>query len=77
MCSPRSSRLGAHLRLRFKAPDGSSAGAIAFRVQEQPLGEALQARRGREVHAVGSLQVDRWGGRERVDLRLVDIADPA
>ncbi len=67
----------AHLRLRFKAPDGSSAGAIAFRVQEQPLGEALLSRRGREVHAVGSLQVDRWGGRERVDLRLVDIADPA
>ena len=66
----------AHLRLRFKAPDGASAGAIAFRVQGQPLGDALLARRGREIHAVGSLQVDRWGGRERVDLRLVDIADP-
>jgi hypothetical protein len=26
------------------------------------------------VHLLGSLQVDRWGGRERVDLRIVDIA---
>ncbi len=51
----------AHLRLRFKAPVGSGAGAIAFRVQEQPLGEALLSRRGREVHAVGSLQVRSLG----------------
>ncbi|MFM9974760.1 MAG: single-stranded-DNA-specific exonuclease RecJ [Beijerinckiaceae bacterium] len=66
----------AHLRVRFRGSDGVTAQGIAFRAQGQPLGDALLARKGRNVHLAGSLQVDRWGGRERVDLRLVDIADP-
>jgi single-stranded-DNA-specific exonuclease len=65
----------AHLRLKCRAADGSTAGGIAFRSQGQPLGDALQARRGKAVHLLGSLSTDRWGGRERVDLRLVDLAD--
>jgi single-stranded-DNA-specific exonuclease len=64
----------AHLRLRFRSGDGATAGGIAFRAQGQPLGEALQANRGQVVHLLGSLQVDRWGGRERVDLRVIDVA---
>jgi single-stranded-DNA-specific exonuclease len=66
----------AHLRLRLRAPDGATVSAIAFRAQGQPLGDGLAARRGAPVHAVGCLQIDRWGGRERVDLRLIDAADP-
>jgi len=65
----------AHLRLRLRAPDGTAAGGIAFRAQGQPLGDALLARRGRAIHLVGCLQIDRWGGRERVDLRVIDAAD--
>jgi single-stranded-DNA-specific exonuclease len=64
----------AHMRVRFRASDGTSAQGIAFRSQGQPLGEALLANRGKTVHLLGSLQVDRWGGRERVDLRIVDLA---
>jgi single-stranded-DNA-specific exonuclease len=64
----------AHMRVRFRSADGSSAQGIAFRAQGQPLGDALMANRGKTVHILGSLQVDRWGGRERVDLRIVDIA---
>ena len=67
----------AHLRFRCRAADGSTAGGIAFRAQGQPLGEALEARRGKSAHLLGSLSTDRWGGREKVDLRLVDLADPA
>jgi single-stranded-DNA-specific exonuclease len=63
-----------HLRLRFRSGDGATAGGIAFRAQGQPLGDALQASRGKTVHLLGSLQVDRWGGRERVDLRVIDVA---
>ena len=65
---------GAHLRLRLKAPDGAMLDAIAFRCLGQPLGDALLAARGRAVHVAGTLSVDRWGGRERVQLRVVDGA---
>jgi single-stranded-DNA-specific exonuclease len=64
----------AHLRFRFRAGDGSSGQGIAFRAQGQPLGDGLVKLRGRRAHLLGSLQVDRWGGRERVDFRLVDAA---
>jgi single-stranded-DNA-specific exonuclease len=66
----------AHLRFRARSGDGATIQGIAFRVQGQPLGDALISRKGKSVHLAGNLQVDRWGGRERVDLRLVDIADP-
>jgi single-stranded-DNA-specific exonuclease len=65
----------AHLRLRARSGDGSVAEAIAFRAQGQPLGEGLLRLKGRRAHLLGSIQVDRWGGRERVDLRLVDAAE--
>jgi single-stranded-DNA-specific exonuclease len=64
----------AHLRLRFRAGDGSTVQGIAFRAQGQPLGEGLQRLRGKKAHLAGTVQVDRWGGRERADLRLVDAA---
>jgi single-stranded-DNA-specific exonuclease len=63
-----------HLRLRFKAADGAALDGIAFRCLGQPLGDALIAARGRAVHVAGTLSIDRWGGRERVKLRVVDAA---
>lgn len=63
-----------HLRLTLAAGDGSTLGAMAFRSAGQPLGLALTALRGQPVHAAGTMMVDRWGGRERVSLRLVDVA---
>ncbi len=47
---------------------------MAFRAANQPLGRALLQGRGREVHAAGTLALDRWNGVERVQLRLLDIA---
>jgi single-stranded-DNA-specific exonuclease len=65
---------GAHVRLRLKAPSGAMLDAIAFRCIGQPLGDALIRRRGEAIHAVGTLSVDRYGGRERVQMRLLDAA---
>ena len=40
----------------------------------KPVGNALLANRGRNVHAAGTLSIDRWNGEERVQLRLTDMA---
>jgi single-stranded-DNA-specific exonuclease len=65
---------GAHTRVRLRASDGSTIGAIAFRAAGQRLGAALAASRGQSVHAAGTLCMDQWNGSERVQLRLVDVA---
>jgi single-stranded-DNA-specific exonuclease len=64
----------AHTRVRLRASDGSTIGAIAFRAAGQRLGAALAASRGQSVHAAGTLGMDQWNGSERVQLRLVDVA---
>jgi single-stranded-DNA-specific exonuclease len=63
-----------HVRVRLRAGDGALVNAIAFRCADQPLGKALLEQRGRHIHAVGCLAVDRWQGVERVQLRLTDTA---
>jgi single-stranded-DNA-specific exonuclease len=65
----------AHVRARLRAPDGAVVNAIAFRAIGQPLGHALLQNRGGALHAAGTLSIDRWNGAERVQLRLVDVAD--
>lgn len=65
---------GSHLRFRFKAGDGAQIGGIAFRAVGQPLGDALQAHVGQQVHAAGSLTINSWGGRDKAELRLLDLA---
>lgn len=62
-----------HLRLKLRAGDGSTIGGIAFRAVGQPLGIALQNAVGDKIHAAGTLSLDRWGGAEKVDLRLTDM----
>ena len=64
----------AHVRVRLKSADGAGVNAIAFRAGGQKLGAALLQNRGRQVHAAGSLALDRWNGEERVQFRLTDIA---
>src|SRR5262249_50746411 len=65
----------AHVRARLRAGDGTSVSAVAFRAAGQPLGETLIRSRGRPVHAAGMLGLDRWQGEERVQLRILDLAD--
>ena len=63
-----------HVRLRVQSGDGAALDAIAFRAAEEPLGRALLASRGASMHLAGTLTLDRYGGRERVQLRLLDAA---
>ena len=63
-----------HVRARLKSGDGAVVDAIAFRAHEQPLGKALMAHRGKQLHAAGTLCLDRWNGAERVQLRISDLA---
>jgi single-stranded-DNA-specific exonuclease len=63
-----------HVRLRAASMDGVGIDAIAFRAAGKPLGEALRKARGGLVHLVGALTLNRWGGRERAELRIVDAA---
>ncbi|MCP8939141.1 single-stranded-DNA-specific exonuclease RecJ [Alsobacter sp. SYSU M60028] len=65
-----------HVRARFRAGDGAALDAIAFRAVGTPLGQALMAARGETVHAAGVLDVNRWQGGERPQLRLTDLARP-
>lgn len=66
---------GAHIRASFKAGDGAILRGVAFRAEGQPLGEALARARDGLVHVAGTLAIDRWGGGERAELRIVDLAE--
>src|SRR5580704_10654792 len=65
----------AHVRVRLKSGDGATLNAIAFRAAGQNLGDALLKNRGRKMHVAGSLALDRWQGQERVQLRIIDVAN--
>ncbi|MBR3189881.1 fibronectin type III-like domain-contianing protein, partial [Bosea sp. (in: a-proteobacteria)] len=67
---------GGHLRIKLRAGDGATIGGIAFRAAREPLGQALLAARGESVHLAGTLTLNRWGGSERAELRVVDLARP-
>ena len=62
------------LVITLKGGDGASLRGVAFRAAGQPLGRALADAVGRQIHVAGTLSLDRWGGGEKVELRLLDAA---
>jgi single-stranded-DNA-specific exonuclease len=66
----------AHVRCTLEAGDGSKIDAIAFRAVGQPQGELLLSAGGMPLHVAGNLRRDSWGGRERTELMIEDVADP-
>jgi single-stranded-DNA-specific exonuclease len=68
---------GGHLKLRAIAGDGSWVEGIAFRAIGKKLGEALIRLNGSQAHLAGTLMVNRYGGRERAQFRIVDVAEAA
>jgi single-stranded-DNA-specific exonuclease len=66
---------GRHLRLRAVAGDGRAVEGIAFRASGKKLGEALTRLKGAPVHLAGTLAVNRFGGREQAQIRVVDVAE--
>ncbi|MDE2365264.1 MAG: single-stranded-DNA-specific exonuclease RecJ, partial [Hyphomicrobiales bacterium] len=63
-----------HLRVTAAAGDGSKIDAMAFRAKSSALGQALPELAGAGAHLAVSLSLDHYGGRERVQARLVDAA---
>ncbi|EAQ01936.1 probable single-stranded DNA-specific exonuclease [Pseudooceanicola batsensis HTCC2597] len=63
-----------HLKLRFGDGMGAALDAIAFGAYEGPLGTALSDRSGARVHLAGRLELNSWGGRQSVQLRIEDAA---
>lgn len=63
-----------HLKLRFGDGSGSSLDAIAFGAFDTSLGRTLEAHDGARFHVAGRLDINTWGGRQNVQLRLEDAA---
>lgn len=63
-----------HLRLTLAGPRGGLTEAVAFGAFETALGPALENPGHRAFHLAGKVEVNTWGGRSRVQLRLDDAA---
>lgn len=66
----------AHIRCALEAGDGSRLDAIAFRAVDQPLGDLLLSSGGMPLHIAGTIRRDTWGGRDRLEVTIEDVADP-
>jgi single-stranded-DNA-specific exonuclease len=66
---------GAHLRcILADSLDGARLPAIAFRVEETPLGRFLAETRGAVIHIAGHLRRDTWRGGDAMQLVIDDAA---
>lgn len=63
-----------HLRVTAQAADGARLDAMAFRAGASGLAEALPALHGGPAHLAVTLSLDHYGGRERVQARVLDAA---
>lgn len=64
----------AHLKLRADDGLGATLDVIGFGAAEGPLGAALLNHGGARFHLAGRVEIDHWGGRQAVQLRLEDAA---
>ena len=63
-----------HLRLSFGDGHGPKLNAIAFGAFDTELGSMLSNHGGQRFHLAGRLELNHWGGRTSVQLRLEDAA---
>lgn len=63
-----------HLKLSLSDGMGSGLDAIAFGAFDTALGPRLEAHGGARFHCAGRLEINSWGGRQTVQLRLDDAA---
>ncbi|MDZ4791302.1 MAG: single-stranded-DNA-specific exonuclease RecJ [Hyphomicrobiales bacterium] len=66
-----------HFRCKITSSGGAILDAVAFRANGAPLGEALMAAKSQPMHVAGRLNRDTWGGHDRIELMIEDVADPA
>jgi len=66
-----------HLRVTIESGDGSRLEGVAFRAVGGPIGDLIQAGiGGLPLHVAGHLRRDTWGGREKIEFTIEDVADP-
>lgn len=70
-----SRRIGeSHLRFSFGDGLGARIDAVAFGAFDGPLGPLLEHPGAARFHLAGRLEINTWGGRSKVQLRLEDAA---
>ncbi|MFN3292161.1 MAG: single-stranded-DNA-specific exonuclease RecJ [Gemmobacter sp.] len=62
-----------HLRLRLGS-GAAAVQAVCFGAFDSPIGPALAAGGAGRFHLAGRVEIDSWGGRQKVQLRLDDAA---
>ncbi|WP_428672964.1 single-stranded-DNA-specific exonuclease RecJ [Roseibium sp.] len=65
-----------HVRATLAAGDGSTLKGICFKAEDKPYGRMLLEGRGKALHVAGTLSIDTWQGTPKVQLRILDVADP-
>ncbi|MDC9824332.1 single-stranded-DNA-specific exonuclease RecJ [Devosia sp. ZB163] len=66
-----------HVKFTLTSDDGARIKAIAFRAAATALGDALlTGGNDKPLHLAGTLSLDHWQGREEVQFRLTDAAEP-
>ena len=74
-CAVQARRMGeTHLRLSISDGHGAKLEAVAFGAFDGPLGPALADPGHQRFHLAGKLDLNHYGGRTRVQLRLEDAA---
>jgi single-stranded-DNA-specific exonuclease len=69
-------RIGeSHLKVTFSDGQGPRLEAICFGAFDTALGPRLEGHGGARFHLAGRLEVNTWGGRQSVQLRLEDAAE--
>ena len=63
-----------HVDAWLADPSGARVRAVAFRIADQPLGEALLSTGERPLHLAGRLKIDTWQGRRRPSFQIEDAA---
>ncbi len=75
MAITRARRIGeTHLRITFGDETGARLDAVAFGAFDGPLGPLLEGHGDARFHLAGRLEINRWQGRSKVQLRLEDAA---
>ncbi|GAA6206916.1 single-stranded-DNA-specific exonuclease RecJ [Cognatishimia sp. WU-CL00825] len=69
-------RIGeSHLKITFSDGLAARLEAICFGAFDSALGPALENHKGKRFHLAGRLDINTWGGRQTVQLRLEDAAE--
>jgi single-stranded-DNA-specific exonuclease len=65
-----------HLRFGFTDGTGTAVEAMVFGAFDSALGPLIETHGGLPLHLAGRLEINRWGGRSKPQLRLEDAAGP-